>query len=564
MIKILPDRAGPGPRRIHKKEDTAVKKILSVTVVLVMLLTLIPASAFAASDAANGSWSAKTVTLKNTSEAELMVRVGDIDALNDETAVDDSGYDPFSAANQYPHGYPWAKDSSDPAGTDRIFVGSKWSGTGTDGYGSNYESYKNGDDPDNAYGDGALVITMNFSASGVTVKNALLQICIDDFQALSWDSNFTVKLNGKDAPFIAELLNHVDQTGPTAYVVSAIIPSSFYSDITSGKLVITIDETTGVGDGYAVDFVKLLVNYKNDVFKGTFKGTTEPGATVRLLGTSTTVTASSTGGFEFEAVPGLNAVRASKSGYVEGYDYGIVFAKGASVSSEDIWKPSISLNAGQGHADIDFSQFGETAAWENASSWATAELTQANDMGLIPDCLVGTDLTKNITRAEFAAVSVKVYEALTGTTAKPIAVNPFTDTKDAEVLKAFNVGVTNGMSATTFEPNTLLNREQAATMLTRVYKKTVLSGWTLETDGSFNAEFKKMFTAPAPFADDDKISSWAKDSVYFMAANGIINGVGNNTFAPRATTSAEQAAGYAQATREQALLIAVRMVKNLK
>ncbi|MBE6908106.1 MAG: S-layer homology domain-containing protein [Ruminococcaceae bacterium] len=198
-----------------------------------------------------------------------------------------------------------------------------------------------------------------------------------------------------------------------------------------------------------------------------------------------------------------------------------------------------------------------------AHDWAQAELAEAAALGLIPDSLKGADLTKPITRAEFAAVSVRVYESLSGTKAEPVAVNPFTDTKDAEVLKAYNVGVTNGISATTFEPNTLLNREQAATMLSRVYKKVALDGWTLETDGSFNEQFKALFTAPAAFADDASISGWAKDSVYFMAANGIINGVGDNKFAPKATTPAEQAAGYAQATREAALLIATRMVKNL-
>lgn len=48
-----------------------------------------------------------------------------------------------------------------------------------------------------------------------------------------------------------------------------------------------------------------------------------------------------------------------------------------------------------------------------------------------------------------------------------------------------------------------------------------------------------------------------------MNVNGIINGVGDNKFAPRNTTSAEVATGYANATREQALLIATRMMENL-
>jgi len=194
-----------------------------------------------------------------------------------------------------------------------------------------------------------------------------------------------------------------------------------------------------------------------------------------------------------------------------------------------------------------------------ASEWAQEELARADELGLIPDCLEGADLTKPITRAEFAAVGVKVYEALAQTAAVPAAENPFTDTTDAEVLKAYNVGITDGVAADKFAPATLLNREQAATMLTRVYKKVSMEGWTLATDGDFTLSY----TMPEPFADDDKISGWAKDSVYFMAANGIVGGVGDNKFAPRATTSAEEAIGYAQATREQALLIAVRMVENL-
>lgn len=128
--------------------------------------------------------------------------------------------------------------------------------------------------------------------------------------------------------------------------------------------------------------------------------------------------------------------------------------------------------------------------------------------------LKGSDLTKSITRAEFAAVSVKVYEPLSGTPAIPAVINPFTDTADIEVLKALNVGVTNGTSATEFSPNQLLNREQAATMLTRVFKRVTMPGWTLATDG----QFKFTFTQPAPFADDAQISGWAKDSVYLAAA----------------------------------------------
>jgi len=97
-------------------------------------------------------------------------------------------------------------------------------------------------------------------------------------------------------------------------------------------------------------------------------------------------------------------------------------------------------------------------------------------------------------------------------------------------------------------------------MLTRVLKAAYIPGWTLASDGNY----KLSFTPPAKFADDANISDWAKPSVYFMAANGILSGVGNNKFAPKNTTSSEEAIGYANATREQALIISVRMVENLK
>ena len=191
-----------------------------------------------------------------------------------------------------------------------------------------------------------------------------------------------------------------------------------------------------------------------------------------------------------------------------------------------------------------------------ASNWAKKELAEAQERGLIPECLESQDLSKPINRAEFAAVSVKVYEELTNVSAKAGA-NPFKDTRDAEVLKAYAIGITNGTSPSTFSPNVILNREQAATMLTRILKKAADSSWTLDTD----TRYSLVYTRGALFADNAEISKFAWDSVYFMAANGIISGIGNNKFSPRATTDAETAKGYASATREQALLIALRMVK---
>ncbi|MBQ4110002.1 MAG: SGNH/GDSL hydrolase family protein [Clostridia bacterium] len=192
-----------------------------------------------------------------------------------------------------------------------------------------------------------------------------------------------------------------------------------------------------------------------------------------------------------------------------------------------------------------------------ASDWAIEELDKAKEMNLIPELLAEADLTKPVTRKEFAAISVLLYEKLSGKKAEAPETNPFTDTDDAFVLKAYNLGITAGTLENTFSPDSLLEREQAASMLTRVYKKISFKDWSLYKD----ADFKLEYAQPEKFADDEQISDWAKNSVYFTVANGIIKGIGDNKFAPKNTTEAEILSGYANASREQAIIIAARMTE---
>lgn len=186
----------------------------------------------------------------------------------------------------------------------------------------------------------------------------------------------------------------------------------------------------------------------------------------------------------------------------------------------------------------------------DASQWALAELAQADALGLIPDVLRGADLTAPITRAEFAAVAVKTYEALSGEAASLPAASPFSDCSDPEVLKAYQLGYHRYrgrhhlLPPRAAQPGT--GGRHADPGIPRLLRQR--SG--------------RPYSMPERFSDDAQISSWAYDSVYFMAAHGILQG-SSGKFMPRAVTSAEAAVGYAQATREQALLIAVRMVEQL-
>ena len=176
--------------------------------------------------------------------------------------------------------------------------------------------------------------------------------------------------------------------------------------------------------------------------------------------------------------------------------------------------------------------------WTNASDWAKPELENAIEVGVYPISLENKDLTQNITRAEQAALTVKIYEAVTGKIADA-GENPFTDTNDKEIVKAFKLGITSGTTATTFSPDENLTREQAAAMLARVYKKIR------------NIEVLS-FEMPEKFADHSSISDYATESVYFMNAQGYIKGT-EAGFEPQGLC-----------TREQALAIAQRMANNLK
>lgn len=190
-------------------------------------------------------------------------------------------------------------------------------------------------------------------------------------------------------------------------------------------------------------------------------------------------------------------------------------------------------------------------AWSTASGWATPELQKAADAGLIPGILKGSDMTKPITREEFAELSVLLCDKVTGKASKPVSPNPFKDTTNPQILKAYQLGITTGTSATTFEPKTLINREQCAAMLFRAIK-AIKPG----DDYSINGV--------KDFPDQKQISNWAVQSTKYMSKIGIVKGDTKGNFMPKATTTVQEAAGYGMATREAAVLMTVRTYEKMK
>jgi|GEM_PF-2497029 len=123
-----------------------------------------------------------------------------------------------------------------------------------------------------------------------------------------------------------------------------------------------------------------------------------------------------------------------------------------------------------------------------------------------------------ITRAEFTRLLV---EALKLTSTADI---PFADVKpDAwyanSVAIAYKAGIVSGRSATTFDPNGLISREEMATMMMKAYE--IIKGQKVEA------------VADTPFADMSSVSGWAVEYVKAAAELGLLQGRAQGKFVPK-------------------------------
>ena len=89
-------------------------------------------------------------------------------------------------------------------------------------------------------------------------------------------------------------------------------------------------------------------------------------------------------------------------------------------------------------------------------------------------------------------------------------------------------GIVDGVTATTFAPDTNINREQMAAIMANYAKK-------------LGYDLPKTLRA-VTFADNAQISSWAKDAVKAMQQAGILAGKANNRFDPKGTATRAEVA----------------------
>ncbi|TCK98761.1 uncharacterized protein YkwD [Natranaerovirga hydrolytica] len=176
------------------------------------------------------------------------------------------------------------------------------------------------------------------------------------------------------------------------------------------------------------------------------------------------------------------------------------------------------------------------SVFANPSDWAEEEIRKAIDNQLVTMDIL-SDYQEDITREEFATLMVLLYESLSEEEAVESLENPFEDTNDEGILKAYNLNIIAGINANTFAPNQNITREQIASMLYRSIKVI---------DPSWISDHKMALT----FDDKEDVSNWALESVEFINDKGIMGGIGNNILDPQGYTTREQAIALVNRTYE--------------
>ena len=175
-----------------------------------------------------------------------------------------------------------------------------------------------------------------------------------------------------------------------------------------------------------------------------------------------------------------------------------------------------------------------TDLFADVSSWAAPELSELYNMNLLPPML-WSNYQDNVTRAEFAALLVSLYESVSkkkiNLPTYPTYKTDFGDIKDhlfeTEIKKAFYIEMISGVSKTYFNPNGKITRQDVTKMICTFI--ALMEDFPPPTDLSDLSYYN----------DASAISDWAAPYVAFAYENDIMQGSGGN-FNPLNNLTREQ------------------------
>ncbi|WP_313568758.1 S-layer homology domain-containing protein [Acetoanaerobium noterae] len=163
-----------------------------------------------------------------------------------------------------------------------------------------------------------------------------------------------------------------------------------------------------------------------------------------------------------------------------------------------------------------------------ADSWAKPSVTAMEKANLIPGALKDdADLTKNVSREEFAELITTYYNAVEKQTSIPSpSESKFNDTKNPLIVMANKLGIVGGYPDGSFKPYNNITRQEIAVMANQAEKQLTNIGQTKNVD---------------KFSDKAKIADWAKESVGSLSNAGGIGGYPDGTFKPTNNMTKQEA-----------------------
>lgn len=155
--------------------------------------------------------------------------------------------------------------------------------------------------------------------------------------------------------------------------------------------------------------------------------------------------------------------------------------------------------------------------YEYPDDWSREAMVFAVENGILAgDQNHRLNPEKNITRAEMAAVLVRMLAASGSADLSAFKDVSAADWFYAELSAAYAAGIFSGTSASKMAPNAFLTREQAIVVLTRAFG-------IADTDRTFYTKF----------SDAKQISSYARDAVSAMAKQGLLSGYADGGVHPQ-------------------------------
>lgn len=172
---------------------------------------------------------------------------------------------------------------------------------------------------------------------------------------------------------------------------------------------------------------------------------------------------------------------------------------------------------------------GFATKYPNMSAWAAKELAGMEERGLIPELLIGRDMSSPLTRKEMCYVAVTAYRALAQNPEQETQKkSPFSDVDDPVITYAHQLGLVNGYTDGTFGPSQPITREQ-------FFKMTANFLAVLEYP-----ETDDRSVSLDRFADGDGVSNYAKAPARLLIGLGLVKGNTDNTLAPKNATQCQQ------------------------